>query len=171
MPRPHIPHALRQSVSERAKGRCEYCLIHEDDRPESRQRARPLPLPKKLINPSILFIRYYKNVYNRGRRGLRMKRQTSDIVQYILEKVSVYPQNIVTVTAEKFGISRPAVLRHIKNLANRGLIVVHGKTRDRHYTLKPLAEHSLDLPITQHLQEDEIWRQHIGRCSIMCPRM
>ena len=90
-----------------------------------------------------------------------MKRQTSDIVRYILEKISDHPQNIVTVTAEKFSISRPAVLRHIKNLARRGLIVVHGKTRDRHYTLQPLAEHSLHLQITPHLKEDEIWRQHI----------
>lgn len=37
MPRRHIPNALRQSVIERANGRCEYCLIHEDDRPESHQ--------------------------------------------------------------------------------------------------------------------------------------
>ena len=37
MPRPHMPHALRQSVIARARGKCEYCLIHEDDRPESHQ--------------------------------------------------------------------------------------------------------------------------------------
>jgi HNH endonuclease len=37
MPRPHIPNALRQAVVERAYGRCEYCLIHEDDRPEIHQ--------------------------------------------------------------------------------------------------------------------------------------
>jgi 5-methylcytosine-specific restriction endonuclease McrA len=37
MNRPHIPNALRQAVVERANGRCEYCLIHEDDRPEVHQ--------------------------------------------------------------------------------------------------------------------------------------
>jgi 5-methylcytosine-specific restriction endonuclease McrA len=37
MNRPHIPNALRQAVVERANGRCEYCLIHEDDRPEAHQ--------------------------------------------------------------------------------------------------------------------------------------
>jgi len=37
MTRPHIPNTLRQEVIERAKGRCEYCLIHEDDRPERHQ--------------------------------------------------------------------------------------------------------------------------------------
>jgi len=37
MTRPHLPNALRRLVTERAGGRCEYCLLHEDDRPESHQ--------------------------------------------------------------------------------------------------------------------------------------
>ena len=37
MTRPRIPNALRQLVIERAVGRCEYCMIHEDDRPGSHQ--------------------------------------------------------------------------------------------------------------------------------------
>ncbi|HKX32825.1 MAG TPA: HNH endonuclease [Blastocatellia bacterium] len=37
MTRPYLPNALRQAVFERVKGRCEYCLIHEDDRPEAHQ--------------------------------------------------------------------------------------------------------------------------------------
>lgn len=35
MPRPHIPANLRRQVINRAGGRCEYCLIHQDDRPET----------------------------------------------------------------------------------------------------------------------------------------
>lgn len=31
MPRIHIPAVLRRLVVERANGRCEYCLIHQDD--------------------------------------------------------------------------------------------------------------------------------------------
>lgn len=37
MPRSYIPHTLRQEVLARAGGRCEYCLLHHDDRPESHQ--------------------------------------------------------------------------------------------------------------------------------------
>ena len=37
MPRPHITNALRHLVIERARGLCEYCLVHQDDRPESHQ--------------------------------------------------------------------------------------------------------------------------------------
>jgi hypothetical protein len=35
MPRPHIPAKLRRLVINRAGGQCEYCLIHQDDRPET----------------------------------------------------------------------------------------------------------------------------------------
>lgn len=37
MPRPHIPIALRRLVTERARECCEYCLVHQDERPESHQ--------------------------------------------------------------------------------------------------------------------------------------
>lgn len=90
-----------------------------------------------------------------------MKRQTSDIVQFILDNVADHPGAIVKVTAEKFNVSRQAVLRHMKNLADSGLIVIRGKTRNRQYALKPIAQYTLQLPITQNLKEDEVWRQHI----------
>lgn len=35
MPRLHIPQLLRRLVIERAGSRCEYCLVHQDHRPES----------------------------------------------------------------------------------------------------------------------------------------
>lgn len=35
MPRPHIPNKLRRLVIVRARECCEYCLIHQDDRPET----------------------------------------------------------------------------------------------------------------------------------------
>ncbi len=37
MPRQHIPTRLRRLVTQRAGERCEYCLIHQDDRPETHQ--------------------------------------------------------------------------------------------------------------------------------------
>lgn len=35
MPRQHIPQPLRRLVLERARGYCEYCLIHQDDAPDA----------------------------------------------------------------------------------------------------------------------------------------
>jgi hypothetical protein len=37
MPRPHIPKPLRRQVLTRARSCCEYCLIHQDDRPDTHQ--------------------------------------------------------------------------------------------------------------------------------------
>ena len=44
MPRPHIPIRLRRLVIKRAGERCEYCLIHQDDRPETHALDHILPL-------------------------------------------------------------------------------------------------------------------------------
>ena len=37
MPRLHIPKNLRLEVTNRARGLCEYCLVHQEDRPERHQ--------------------------------------------------------------------------------------------------------------------------------------
>jgi hypothetical protein len=37
MARVHIPNELRRLVIRRAAERCEYCLLHQDDRPEAHQ--------------------------------------------------------------------------------------------------------------------------------------
>jgi len=90
-----------------------------------------------------------------------MSKQSAAIRDFILEHVSDHPRDITSITAEHFGISRQAILRHIRKLAHDGLIVVRGKTRDRQYTLKPLAEHTFELPVGPELEEDQIWRRHI----------
>lgn len=37
MPRPHISKSLREEITNRARELCEYCLVHQDDRPERHQ--------------------------------------------------------------------------------------------------------------------------------------
>ena len=37
MPRRNIPTRLRRTVIARAHGRCEYCLLHQDDSPDTHQ--------------------------------------------------------------------------------------------------------------------------------------
>lgn len=91
----------------------------------------------------------------------RYRRRTLDIRSFILQHVKDHPKDITAFTAERFGISRPAVLRHIRNLIDDGSLIVHGKTRDRHYTLKALATLNLELEIAPDLAEDALWRQHI----------
>lgn len=44
MRRIHISDALRRAVVERARGQCEYCLIHQDDTPFTHQIDHVIPL-------------------------------------------------------------------------------------------------------------------------------
>ena len=44
MPRQHISQALRRLVAERARRCCEYCLLHEDDRPDTHHVDHVIPI-------------------------------------------------------------------------------------------------------------------------------
>lgn len=90
-----------------------------------------------------------------------MKHHKSAIVQYILDNLDEHPCDIAVVAAREFGISRQGILRHIRDLADKGIITIKGKTRDRRYALKPISEQDIGLTVTSDLKEDEIWRQHI----------
>lgn len=88
------------------------------------------------------------------------KKQPNDIQNFILANVEEHPSDISTLTAEKFSISRPGVLKHINKLIKDGLVTVEGKTRDRKYTLKPLVNSTMEFSLAG-LEEDVVWRQNI----------
>lgn len=44
MPRQQISQALRRLVAERAQGRCEYCLLHQDDSLDTHQIDHVIPI-------------------------------------------------------------------------------------------------------------------------------
>ncbi len=91
----------------------------------------------------------------------RNQEQTKKIVSYILMNVREHPKDITNITSQEFEITRPAVLRHIRKLIEKGIIIVHGKTRDRHYELKPFAQEVFEYKINNDLREDIIWRENI----------
>jgi anti-sigma regulatory factor (Ser/Thr protein kinase) len=111
-----------------------------------------------------VFIIKAENVYNAHLRGMDMPRyrdRTLEIRNFVLRHVNDHPKDITALAIADFGISRPAVLRHIRNLIGDVFLIAHGKPRDRRYALKPVAEIELPLEITPDLAEDRIWRQHI----------
>ena len=84
-----------------------------------------------------------------------------EISKFILENVTEYPTNITALTAEKFGISRQAVLRHLNKMLTDGSLLVTGQTKDRRYSLKPadiVYEREFSLV---GLEEDKAWRTEI----------
>ena len=56
----------------------------------------------------------------------------------LLEEVAARPVRVVDL-ASRHPISRPAVSKHLRVLADAGLVVAHDRGRERHYALVPGA--------------------------------
>jgi anti-sigma regulatory factor (Ser/Thr protein kinase) len=84
-----------------------------------------------------------------------------EISKFILENVAEHPTDITSITAEKFGISRQAVLRHLNKMLKDGSLLVVGQTKDRRYSLKPdEVVHTREFSLAG-LEEDKAWRTEI----------
>jgi anti-sigma regulatory factor (Ser/Thr protein kinase) len=82
------------------------------------------------------------------------------IRQSIMENVGSHQNDIVTLTSDKFKISRQAVNAHLKKLIAQKFIVSEGKTRSIRYMLHPLIEDTLRFTILG-LEEDRVWRDFV----------
>jgi anti-sigma regulatory factor (Ser/Thr protein kinase) len=107
---------------------------------------------QKIVYNLIFQWRFYVN---------KTREQSEKILSFILMNVRQHPKDITSMTALEFGITRQAVLRHLRKLIEKDVIVVHGKTRDRNYELSPLAEKIFEFQINNDLQEDVVWRENI----------
>ncbi len=87
--------------------------------------------------------------------------QTMEIRAFILEQIEKHPADLTEITADQFKISRQAVRKHIQALISNGSITATGATRDRQYKLNLLSELKVEVPISQNLSEDAIWREKI----------
>lgn len=87
--------------------------------------------------------------------------KSSEIQNFILLQVENHPNDITTLTAKNFNISKQAVRKHIKKTITDGKIQASGATRNKHYKLNILVEHKIEFPINSSLAEDILWREHI----------
>jgi anti-sigma regulatory factor (Ser/Thr protein kinase) len=90
------------------------------------------------------------------------RKQSLEIRNFILENVGAHPKDISAHVSSHFGISRPAVLGHIKKLINDGVLESKGTTRGRRYKLKPLVEETFSFKLSPGTEEDKVWR-HLVR--------
>lgn len=88
------------------------------------------------------------------------KASGEDIRKFIIEQVSTNPDDIAKVTAERFGITRQAVHRHLKGLVDEGPIEATGQTRRKRYSLK-LQRFEETLPLAENRDEDRVWRTYV----------
>lgn len=91
----------------------------------------------------------------------RVRSRGEDIRRFILEHVEKYPSTISKRTAEKFGITRQAVNKHLQRLTAEKCLGESGNTRNRVYKLAPLSAWSKTYPIGKDLAEDQVWTRDI----------
>jgi len=91
----------------------------------------------------------------------RVRTRGEDIRKYIIEHVEKFPRDISRKTAEKFGITRQAVNKHLRKLTAEKCLSEEGETRSRIYRLAPMQSWKKVYRI-DGLQEDVVWRNDIA---------
>jgi biotin operon repressor/anti-sigma regulatory factor (Ser/Thr protein kinase) len=90
-----------------------------------------------------------------------VRQSTVEIRQFIIHMVKHHPADIATVTRKRFGISRQAVHKHIKELCSTGVLLAAGTKNSKGYQLCPLAHYESEIPLTPETEEDVPWQDHI----------
>ncbi len=88
------------------------------------------------------------------------KASGEEIRRFIVEQVAANPISIVRVTAERFGLTRQAVHRHLRALVDEGAIKATGRTRQREYSLK-VQDFRETLSLAENRDEDRVWRMYV----------
>jgi hypothetical protein len=91
-----------------------------------------------------------------------------DVRKYIIDNVEKFPKEIARKTADKFGITRQAVNKHLRRLTNEKFLAEEGETKSRVYKLAPLLQWERSYPI-DGLGEDVVWRNDVAPALGLLP--
>ena len=92
---------------------------------------------------------------------VKIRTQSEQIRSYILDEVKESPETVAKETAERFGISRQAVNKHLQQLCEEGILEQFGNTRATRYRLTTLSEWTNNYRIGPELAEDVVWAQDV----------
>jgi hypothetical protein len=93
-----------------------------------------------------------------------IRKRGEEVRDFIVNNVTANPKGIVTKTAEHFGISRPAVHKHMSKLIREN-ILVYDKP---HYSLK-FELFTYAYKINKNLSEDVVWETDIKKHFLTVP--
>lgn len=91
----------------------------------------------------------------------KIRSKTEPIRCFILEHVSENPSTISRLTMEKYGLTRQAINKHLRQLVEENYLIQSGNTRNKIYKLAPILKWEKNYQITPELAEDVIWRADI----------
>jgi anti-sigma regulatory factor (Ser/Thr protein kinase) len=90
----------------------------------------------------------------------KIRKRGEQIREFILENVENNPQKIAILAMEKFGNSRQAVHRHIRQLVDQGTLI---RLKSGYYILCPQEEWQTSFLIADNPHEDVVWRNEIKK--------
>ncbi len=90
--------------------------------------------------------------------------------RFIVGNVEKHSGEIAKVAAERFGITRQAVNKHLQKLVAEHALVQAGKTRSRTYSLASLLQWNKNYPLSPDLTEDKVWREDVAPLLGKMPR-
>jgi anti-sigma regulatory factor (Ser/Thr protein kinase) len=98
----------------------------------------------------------------------RVRDRGESVRRFILDNVEDHPRDVAKLTAERFGISRQAVNKHLAHLVREGALDQSGATASTIYVLAPTLKWVESFPISPHLEEDRVLREHVlPRLSVL----
>lgn len=83
---------------------------------------------------------------------------SNELDTFLLEVISAGHANPAALAVERFAISRQAVNKHLRIMADRGAIRAIGSTRARKYSIS-VTEDVRDYHLAADIEEHEIWRE------------
>jgi anti-sigma regulatory factor (Ser/Thr protein kinase)/biotin operon repressor len=90
-----------------------------------------------------------------------VREKGEQVRHFILQNIEGHSNDIASLVAAKFGITRQAVNKHLLRLREQGALVKEGGTRSPVYKLASLDQKMFGYELTPDLAEDIIWRTDI----------
>ncbi|MCG2786132.1 MAG: DUF4325 domain-containing protein [Anaerolineae bacterium] len=88
-------------------------------------------------------------------------KKTDEIYAFIIENVDHHPEDIVSLVAQTFSMSRQAAHRHITKMIANNSLKAEGATKSRKYILVPLVDQTWKFAVAD-LEEDRVWRNTVA---------
>jgi anti-sigma regulatory factor (Ser/Thr protein kinase) len=89
---------------------------------------------------------------------MALRPKSIEIRQFIIDELVRNSAEIARLTAERFGITRQAVGRHLTALVSDGILRAEGEARDRRYVLVDTKK-VWDLSVEENPEGDVVWRE------------
>ncbi|OGT67653.1 MAG: hypothetical protein A3J38_01470 [Gammaproteobacteria bacterium RIFCSPHIGHO2_12_FULL_45_9] len=91
-----------------------------------------------------------------------MQNQAKAIQAFLLTHIPKHPGHVVTMTMEKFGVSRTTVLTHLKKLIEANQVIRTGTTKQTLYSLVGSARQQFSFSLKKPLDEFTVFSETIA---------